>query len=80
MSLGKKVVCWRCGREFSMNEYSIRLAKPHCNDCTKSKTEQALTAEDVVVVTAVNDSISSMRERLNALEQPVGKADDEGEM
>lgn len=35
--LGKKVICWRCGEEFIMNEYSVRLARPHCERCHKTK-------------------------------------------
>jgi hypothetical protein len=30
-------LCWRCGNEFIMNEYSLRLAKPHCEGCHKPK-------------------------------------------
>lgn len=37
LSLGKRVICWRCGEPFNMNEYSIRLARPHCEKCHKSK-------------------------------------------
>jgi len=39
LALGKESICWRCGKEFVMNEYSVRLAKPHCEDCHKSKVE-----------------------------------------
>lgn len=37
LALGKKVLCWRCGDEFSLTEYSMRLVKPHCPKCHKSK-------------------------------------------
>lgn len=37
LALGKECICWRCGNVFQLNEYSIRLAKPHCMDCHKSK-------------------------------------------
>lgn len=37
LALGKKCICWRCDTPFIMNEYSLRLAKPHCDDCHKSK-------------------------------------------
>lgn len=37
LSLGKRSLCWRCGEPFNMNEYSIRLARPHCEKCHKSK-------------------------------------------
>ncbi len=35
--LGKRSICWRCGNDFIMNEYSLRLAKPHCEKCHKPK-------------------------------------------
>lgn len=37
LALGKRSICWRCGESFIMNEYSLRLAKPHCEGCHKSK-------------------------------------------
>lgn len=37
--LGKKTICWRCGEDFIMNEYSLRLARPHCEKCHKTKAE-----------------------------------------
>jgi len=39
LALGKRSICWRCGEPFIMNEYSLRLAKPHCNNCHKPKNE-----------------------------------------
>jgi len=40
LALGKKTICWRCGEEFLMNEYSIRLVRPHCSSCHKSKNDK----------------------------------------
>lgn len=37
LALGKPSECWRCGKEFNLNEISIRLTKPHCIACTKVK-------------------------------------------
>lgn len=37
LALGKESACWRCGQPFPMNEYSLRLAKPHCPDCQTDK-------------------------------------------
>lgn len=37
LALGKRVLCNRCGEPFIMNEYSIRLAEPHCEDCHRVK-------------------------------------------
>lgn len=36
-ALGKQSLCNICGEEFTMNEYSIKLAKPHCTGCGKFK-------------------------------------------
>lgn len=38
LSLGKRSICWRCGEPFILSEYSIRLAKPHCENCHKPKS------------------------------------------
>lgn len=37
LALGKSCICWRCGEKFLMNEYSLRLSKPHCESCHKPK-------------------------------------------
>jgi len=37
LALGKRCICWRCGNEFLINEYSLRLAKPHCDNCHNPK-------------------------------------------
>lgn len=45
LTLGKRAVCWRCGKDFIMNDYSIRLAKPHCQDCHQSKGQVEIPKE-----------------------------------
>ena len=37
LALGKRSICWRCGEPFILTEYSLRLAKPHCDACHKPK-------------------------------------------
>ena len=37
LAIGKRSICNRCGNEFILNEYSIRLVRPHCEECHKSK-------------------------------------------
>lgn len=39
LALGKRSLCWRCNEPFIMNEYSLRLAKPHCENCHKPKND-----------------------------------------
>lgn len=40
LAIGKHTQCWRCGKEFAMNQYSITLAKPHCEECHVYKNSQ----------------------------------------
>lgn len=55
LALGKPCLCWRCAKRFNLNEYALRLAKPHCVACTKS---DKLTLDEVL--SSVNpNSISS---------------------
>ena len=37
LALGKVSLCNICGAEFEMNEYTIKLNKPHCINCNKAK-------------------------------------------
>jgi hypothetical protein len=36
-ALGKETICHICGQQFTMNEYTVKLAKPHCQNCGKRK-------------------------------------------
>ena len=91
--LGKKTICWRCGEAFNMNEYSIRLAKPHCENCHQSKdrdnfilpVNQMDTSEPAItgMGTLVDLPTSSLSERLNKIRQtPINhvKHEDEEEL
>lgn len=50
LSLGKRSTCWRCGNEFIMNDYSLRLAKPHCEACHQSKDSKAEFKEEELYI------------------------------
>lgn len=82
LSVGKKNICWRCGNEFIMDEYSLRLAKPHCSACHQPKNKKEVSEdasiriivddskEEVTILPSVetseaNDSLQSLRDRLN---------------
>lgn len=41
LALGKRALCNICGDEFIMNEYTIKLAKPHCPDCGKIRVKDS---------------------------------------
>ena len=78
LALGKRSLCWRCGEPFIMNEYSLRLAKPHCENCHKPKNE----IKEVKETTSI-DEVSSMPLSLSErLQQTIqqAKPEDEGEI
>ncbi len=37
LALGKKSLCNLCNAEFILNEYTVKLARPHCDACSKQK-------------------------------------------
>lgn len=37
LALGKDTLCNICGKLFRMNEYSLRLARPRCQECINKK-------------------------------------------
>lgn len=89
MSLGKRNVCWRCGNDFIMNEYSIRLAKPHCENChiskVKNKTD-GFTVNSIIVdaeairpteALSLNERSLSLQDRLNATIQGAKREDED---
>lgn len=65
--LGKKTICWRCGESFSMNEYSLRLVKPHCESCHKSKDSKHLHVEVQAIEEQQVKFAPSLSERLNQI-------------
>lgn len=75
LALGKRSICWRCGEPFILSEYSIRLAKPHCDNCHKPKTipndiiqyaESPGTPESKVAMpmVGVTNSVMDLKSRL----------------
>lgn len=44
-AFGKIVECPICHLPFSMNEYSIKLATPHCNNCGKIQEKDPETGK-----------------------------------
>jgi hypothetical protein len=67
LALGKRSLCWRCGDEFIMNEYSLRLAKPHCENCHKPKIQIETFGGgpiNAIIVDKITHSPQSLAERL----------------
>lgn len=76
LALGKTSICNICGQPFTMNEYSIKLAKPHCNTCGKMKVEVNGEARFVsknrpqpAMAELAHDKVDSLKERLGKVVQ-----------
>ena len=68
MAIGKTSICWRCGEPFQMNEYSVRLAKPHCEKCHQPKAskdnKEEYTEEESPSTSNTPSPVISLSERL----------------
>lgn len=73
LALGKRSLCWRCGEPFIMTEYSLRLAKPHCEACHKPKNNGDSDSEPIIN----NPIATSLAERLQQTIEQAQKEDDE---
>lgn len=68
LALGKRSICWRCGEPFIMNEYSLRLAKPHCDNCHKPKNQTEIILNSAALggkTDTLIDSVDSLADRLS---------------
>ena len=70
LALGKRSICWRCGNSFILNEYALRLAKPHCESCHRSKNgegkpETVTEAHAAEMLSGVSDTPLTLAERLS---------------
>ena len=75
LALGKRSLCWRCGESFIMTEYSLRLAKPHCEKCHKSKNDNIKDVKtDIIKITSSTELTLAER-----LQQELNKALESGE-
>ena len=72
LALGKMTICWRCGEAFQMNDYSIRLVKPHCMNCHKSKKELNHSIRNEAII--AHDKPSELGSELAALRQRLSDA------
>jgi hypothetical protein len=83
LAIGKKTVCHRCGEIFEMNEYSIRLAKPHCENCHKPKSGIKIVMPSKVIKESTfplpRDSANELRDRLSAAMAVPPTIDEESE-
>jgi hypothetical protein len=78
LALGKRALCPVCNEEFIINEYTIKLVKPHCDKCGKVKVKDA-NGETRYVKKASNKILSGiatstaedLRTRLDSTVSPI---------
>lgn len=51
--IGKLAICWRCTKEFKLERKHINpkdsgLAKPHCDDCTKTNSVEKIEKKESI--------------------------------
>lgn len=74
LALGKVSICNLCGNEFVLNDYHVTLARPHCNDCSKTKVKGTdgknhfIRRGNIPVLDSVaEDKVNDLRHRLNSV-------------
>lgn len=80
-SLGKESLCNICGEPFIMNEYTLKLVKPHCVNCGRKEVKDSDGKKHYirkintnVLSTIASDEVLSLKDRLA---QVVASATDE---
>ncbi len=70
-SLGKESICNICGEPFIMNEYTLRLITPHCQNCGRrevkdsdGKRRYVRRVNTKILATIAQDEVEGLKERL----------------
>lgn len=87
-ALGKRSVCNICNREFILNEYSIRLAKPRCESCHRRKSitniieipRKENQGIDIIERPSRIDSTSLKEKLFKSIDEIVSEVKDEGDI
>lgn len=66
LALGLLSECWRCHKPFTMSESSIRLAKPHCADCTKRDSSKEELVDKILSAKGDGDGKGSVKKSTKA--------------
>lgn len=74
LALGKRALCNICSGEFIMNEYALKLIKPHCEKCGRVKVKDATgntryvkKASNRILTDIAADSNTNLRSRLESI-------------
>lgn len=64
LALGKLTLCWRCDKPFTLDDYTMRLAKPHCRNCQKKKSGGLIEKIEPEMASA---TVNDLRSRLSSV-------------
>jgi hypothetical protein len=81
-ALGKESLCNICGEPFLMNEYTIKLVKPHCINCGKKEVKDENGNKHYIrksggktLAHIAADATNELKSRLDGIVRPL--ADDD---
>lgn len=78
LALGKRSICWRCGKDFILTDYCLRLAKPHCENCHKPKNIDDVKLDEIINTTNPPPPLMlTLAERLNQTIQQAKQIEEE---
>lgn len=74
LALGKEAICNICDEVFIMNEYTLKLVRPHCSNCGRKEVKTSdgkkmyvnKRSSAVLQEVAAND-VNNLRNRLDSL-------------
>jgi hypothetical protein len=74
LALGKESLCHMCGEPFIMNEYTLKLSKPHCVNCGKREVRDSdgrkryvRRQQSKVLIGVADGSADNLRSRLESV-------------
>ena len=74
LALGKRTICNLCNSEFIINEYTIKLALPHCESCSKvritnldGKHQYVHKSRIRLMENIANENVEDLRSRLESI-------------
>lgn len=73
-ALGKESLCNICNEPFIMNEYTLKLVRPHCNNCGRKQVKDAdgkkhyvTRVNTQILSTIASDEVDSLKSRLDRI-------------
>jgi hypothetical protein len=83
-ALGKEALCNICGQAFTMNEYALKLTRPHCSKCGRKEVKDidgkkhyiSKVNNDQIISDIAANETSSLKDRLSKLTQTTQIEDD----